>query len=120
MAAPINITINQGETFEQGFQWLQGDGITPMVLNGYTGACEIRNGAHNQGVLMTVPVVITDSANGKFTISLTAAQTAALPTSGAIYSQKTEYAYDVEFTSGSGYVYRVINGVISVSPEVTK
>jgi hypothetical protein len=55
--------------------------------------------------------VTIDALNGEVTLSLTATQTAAL-TAG-------RYVYDVELTIGST-VSRVIEGIVTVTPEVTK
>jgi hypothetical protein len=120
MAAIYTLQIKQGETLYHTFRWNQGDGVTPVNLTGYTGRCQIRNGAYNQGIVKNVPVLIIDATAGRFALSLTATETRDIPTTGYDYSNAEQYAYDVEFTSADGTVYRVMNGIIKISPEVTR
>lgn len=120
MAAVFTLRIKQGETFNRTFRWMQGGGVTPVNLTGYTGRCQIRNGAYNQGVIKAVPVTILDAVNGRFALNLTAAETSSIPTTGDDYKNLERYAYDVEFTALNGTVYRVLNGIAEISPEVTR
>lgn len=120
MAAVYTIRIKQGETFNQTFRWMQSDGETPVNLTGYTGRCQIRNGAFNQGVIKNVPVTVLDAVNGRFALNLTATETSSIPTTGADYRNLERYPYDVEFTALNGTVYRVLNGIVEISPEVTR
>jgi hypothetical protein len=53
----------------------------------------------------------TDRTTGVLTISLTANQTTAL--------DAERYVYDVEITSSTGSVTRVLEGIITVRPEVS-
>jgi len=55
--------------------------------------------------------IATDRTTGILSISLTANQTAAL--------DPERYVYDVEITSGTGSVTRVLEGIITVRPEVS-
>ena len=120
MAAIYKLKIKQGEDLYETFQWLQGDGETPVNLGGYTGRCQIRNGAYNQGIIKNVTVTILDADLGRFSLSLTAAETTSIPTYGFYYSDVERYSYDVEFVSGGGIVYRILNGVAEISPEVSR
>ena len=119
LAAIYKLKIKQGEDLRQTFRWMQGDGETPINLNGYTGRCQIRNGAYNQGIIKTVPVVILDAEIGRFALTLTAAETMDIPAHGFDFSKIERYAYDVEFVSPNGTVYRILNGIAEISPEVT-
>jgi hypothetical protein len=57
-------------------------------------------------------VIATDAASGVVALAMTAAQTAAL--------DAERYVYDVEITETStGTVTRVIEGLITVRPNVT-
>lgn len=117
--------INQGETYRQTFQWLQGGGKEPqdgepVNLRSYTGRCQIRSGAQSPGIITTLPVNIYNAEEGRFSLDLTAAQTAAISTGGNNYSDIEKYTYDVEFTNSDGTVYRLLNGIARISPEVTK
>ena len=119
MAGPYDLFINQGEDFEQFFQWQLAD-CEPVNLTGYAAKCQLRIDAQNTNVVAEVNVKITDAINGRFSLSMTSQQTAAIPTDGVSYRDTKRYVYDVKMSSASGIVYRVINGYANVSPEVTK
>jgi hypothetical protein len=54
---------------------------------------------------------MTLNSSGEISLSLTAAQTAAITTSGV---------YDLEITSSGGVVERVVEGEFNLIPEVTR
>jgi hypothetical protein len=54
---------------------------------------------------------MTLNASGEISLSLTAAQTAAITSSGV---------YDLEITSSGGAVERVVEGNFNLIPEVTR
>ena len=125
MAGVYHLNINQGETYKESFQWLQGGGRTPIEgepvnLIGYVGRCQIRSNAQNPGIIATVPVDIFNPEEGRFSIGLSAAQTEMLPATGKHFADTDKYVYDVEFANQSGMVYRLLNGFVIVSPEVTR
>lgn len=117
MAGALDIQIDQGATFAQGFQWQAGG--TPINLGGYTGSCVIRRSAQDTEVLATASVVVTDAVNGRFMVTIDFADTAGIPTNGTSCYDKVQCVFDVYFTNGVSR-YRVINGYAMVSPEVTK
>ena len=55
--------------------------------------------------------IAADPLTGVVTLSLTPAQTTAL--------SDGRYVYDLEITSSTGEVTRVIEGIITVTPQVT-
>jgi len=120
MAGIYNIEINQGEDFIQYFKWTLTDGVTPVPLTGFSWSAQIRSTANSSSILAELTVTTVSATEGIFTLSLSAALTAELPTSGERYSDVSEYVYDVIATSAAGTVYKVIKGSVLVSPGVTK
>jgi hypothetical protein len=116
MAGIYDLYINQGETFEKVFQWLINN--VPVDLSGCTGKCQIRR-TPNTPLSLEVPVSITDAANGKFSINLTAAQTSLLTASGRGFDKTDKYVYDLELVIGDN-TERILNGYVHVSPEVSR
>ena len=95
---------NQGANFLKTITW-QNANITSYTV-------EMQVKTRPGGTLIaTLTTSITDAANGIFTIALTAAETRAL-TAGV-------YRYDLELTSPSGFVTRLLEGNFSVKAEVT-
>lgn len=110
---------------EQGADWSQVITLDPVVdLTGYTGTCQIRSTASADSPVVASPTVTLDAdpTLGKFTLALAAVDTSRIPvTYTTAYSVLTPYQYDVKMTHGvSGAVLRVLNGRVSVSPQVTR
>lgn len=120
MAGYYPLEINQGEDFSEAFQWCVTENKTPVNLTGYTGKCQIRSTPQSKGILATLVVTILDATNGIFELTLSATLAANIPTNGPTVLDVSRYVYDVEFTSSSGKVYRVLNGPAVISPEVTE
>jgi hypothetical protein len=108
---------------EQGASWEQAITLDPVVdLTDLTGACQIRSMADANSPVVASPEVTidVDPETGKFTLSLTAEETANIPCKSTVsHSVTTKYLYDVIFT-GVASTHRVLNGTVSVSPRVTR
>ena len=81
---------------------------------GHTGASQIRKSYSSSSASATFTVAFADDrTTGEITISLTPTQTAAL--------EEGRYVYDVELTKTSdSSVTRVIQGIVTVSPNATR
>ena len=109
MATKANIIIDQGTTFSTVIN-LTDDNGDPISLTGYTGDAEMRKhytSSNSQSFSVTL-----GGDTGTITLGLTASQTANL-TAG-------RYVYDVEVTSASNVVSRIVEGIVTVTPEVTR
>jgi len=110
------IAINQGADFSQEIT------LSPVVdLTGWVGTCHIRASASlSSPVLATGTVTLNvDPTLGIFTLSFTGDQTKLLPTPTAnFYNQSVTYTYDVKFTKTTE-TFRAIQGMVTVSPQVT-
>lgn len=108
MATKANLVIDQGSSFSTSIALTDNDGVA-LNLTGYTGAAQIRKHyTSSNAVSFSVAINVNTS---EVDLSLTAVQTAAM-TAG-------RYVYDVELTLGS-LVSRVIEGIVTVTPEVTR
>ncbi len=108
MAEAGTLEIKQGATFEAEVTYLQPDG-TPVNLTGWTARSQMRKHAGHPAVLAEFTVTIVDAVAGKMRLSLTAAQTTNIWSSGV---------YDVELVNGA-VVDRLVGGAVTVSPGVT-
>jgi hypothetical protein len=109
MATKANIIVDQGTTFSTIIN-LTDDNGDPINLTGYTGDAEMRK--HYTSSNSQSFSVNLGGTSGTVTLSLTATQTANL-TPG-------RYVYDVEVTSGANVVSRIVEGIVTVTPEVTR
>jgi hypothetical protein len=108
MATKANLVIDQGATFTTTITITDDDGDV-IDLTGYTGAAQIRK--HYTSLTAVSFTVAVNESGGEVTLSLTSNQTANI-SSG-------RYVYDCELTR-SGTVSRVLEGLITVTPQVTR
>lgn len=111
MAAIQNLVIDQGTTFVANIRYLDSD-KNPINIAGFEARSQMRK-SYTAANAHTLTANVIDGAGGNVTISMTAADTANV-VSG-------RYVYDVEvYESNTGTVYRIVEGQITVYPEVTK
>lgn len=108
MATTKNLVIDQGQTFTFAFSVKNADG-TAKDLTTYTVASQMRKSYHALTAVSftTSKVDIT----GEITISLTNTASSGI--------KPGRYVYDVEISSVADTL-RVREGIITVTPEVTK
>ena len=113
MAAIANLLVDQGANFSSTITVYNTDD-TVFDLTGYTGAAQVRKSYSSSAASATFTVAFnSDRTTGKLTLTLTAVQTATL--------DEGRYVYDVEVTKTSdSTVTRVIQGIVTVSPNATK
>ena len=110
MATVHNIVIDQGTTFSLELTVTNDDGTAKNLAN-YSVAAQMRKSYD-----ATTKTDFTTSkvdATGVITLSLTAAETSAV--------KSGRYVYDCEITATSpAETIRVIEGIVTITPEVTK
>jgi len=118
MAGIYNFNINQGATkrFRVTYKDSLGDAIN---LTGYQGRGQIRLRASDPEPLASFTVTVTDPAAGIVDVELAASALEGLVLRGKGFNEPTDAFYDVELYNGTD-VIRLINGVVSISPEITK
>ena len=113
-AATNNFVIDQGSDWYATFVYKDSGG-TAINLTGYTAALQIRDtyadSTTDLSLTSTSGITIT-GATGTLAVRATAAQTAVIAAG--------QYVYDLEITSSGGIVTRLVQGKISVSPQVTR
>lgn len=117
------LKIEQGATFSLTVTWQIDAAGTPQNLTGYTAKLEIRDRPDTTGTLIFR--FATSPAAGEGTITLGgAAGTVTLAASATLTGALTatvqdDLFYDLELTSGSGTVTRLLQGKVTVVPQVT-
>ena len=112
MASILNQNIDQGSTYSKSITVYQNDGTTIQNLTGYTATSQLRKNYTSTAYTTILATIQTPATGGVIVISLTAIQTAAL--------KSGRYVYDLQIAAADGTVTRVIEGVITLRPEVTK
>jgi hypothetical protein len=113
MAAIANLIIDQGANFSSDIT-VKDANNNAFDLTGYTTEAKMAKGyASTRTRTSITSTIATDSTSGVVALTLTAAQSATL-------DAPERYVYDVEITKTStGAVTRVIEGIITVRPNVT-
>ena len=111
MASISNLTIDQGTTYSVTIT-VNDDTGSARNLTGYTGRSQMRR-SYYTSANTTFTVSITSPSTGEISITLTAAQTANV--------KAGRYVYDLELlNSNTATVERVVEGIVTVYPEVTR
>lgn len=109
MALKANITIDQGTSFATTIDVTDEDGNV-IDLTGYTGAAQMRK--HYTSTTYYAFTVSITAGTGEVTLSMTANATNNVAAG--------RYVYDCELTDGSGTVSRLVEGIVTVTPGVTR
>jgi hypothetical protein len=110
MATVSNLFIDQGSDFSVIVTLKNQDG-TPINLTGYTLASQFRK-SYQSSAYTPFATSIENAALGKIKLALLGA------TSSGVKAGR--YLYDVETTSGSGIRKRALEGIVVLSPEITR
>lgn len=109
MATKANLIIDQGSNFKTSIN-LTDDFDNIIDLTGYTGAAQIRKHYTSlTAYAFTVNIVPTA---GEISLSLDANTSNSIPAG--------RYVYDCELTYTDGTKSRIIEGTITVTPQVTQ
>ena len=109
MATKVNLIIDQGSHFIQDIQIFDTSN-NAVDLTTYTGEAQVRK-AYSSSTF--VPFTVTTAANGIVQFQMNAANTNTLAAG--------QYVWDCELTElTSGIVTRIVEGVVTVTPSVTR
>jgi hypothetical protein len=108
MATKANLVIDQGTDFLTTITLTDDEGIA-VDLSNYTGAAQIRKYYTSSNA---VNFTVTANSTGVVTISLSSAVTNTID-----YGR---YVYDVELTDQANQVSRIMEGLVTVTPGVTR
>jgi hypothetical protein len=110
MATVANLYIDQGTDFSAIIA-LKSQNGAPLVLDGYTVASQFRK-SYQSSTAVTFNVSIVNAAEGKIQLQLTDQATSGI--------RAGRYLYDVEITSPSGDRKRALEGIVVLTPEITR
>jgi hypothetical protein len=117
MAGKLDIEIEQGTTWLREVIWQDGS-KTPIDVTDYHAALQVRESKDSNSTLLslldtgTSPAIVVGTTDGKFTITLPAATSAALSFETAVY--------DFKVTSDTGVVTRLLEGNMILNKAVTR
>ena len=115
MQAPgqLNLKMWQGASWSYTLTWTLSS--APVNLAGYSARLQARESVNSSSPVLSLTSsdgITLGGAAGTITLSRSAAQTAALPPG--------RYVYDLELEAANGVVTRLVEGLLSIDPEVTR
>ena len=110
MATISNLFVDAGSDYSNIITVAATNG-QPLILNGYTVASQMRK-SYSSSVAYNFTATIYDANNGKVRLQLSADQSSGIPAG--------RWLYDVEITSGSGSKTRVVEGIVTITPQITQ
>lgn len=110
MAGFVELTLEQGANFNTVLDLKDSAGGI-LNLAGYTVAAQMRKSYYST-TATNFTITVTDAAAGQITMSMNSANSSNV-TPG-------RYVYDVLITSGSSVKTRIIEGIVTVLPSVTR
>ena len=108
MAQKVNIVIDQGTTFNTTFT-IEDDTGTPIDFTTYSANSQMRK-SYTSSTAYTFDTSL--ASNGVITLSMSA------NTTGNITAGR--YLYDLEVQDGSGIRSRLVEGIVTVTPQITR
>ena len=109
-AGTYNFILEQGATFNRILTLKEDGGV--MDLTGYSVASLMRSTHDSSTVVGTFACTVSNATGGQITMTMTNS------TTGAI--EEGIYVYDIEIASGAGVITRIMEGTVTVNPEVTR
>lgn len=110
MAGFAELTLEQGASYSTTVT-VNGSNGSPTNLTNYTAAAQLRK-SYYSSTATDFTVSISDAAGGEITMALSSANTANL-TPG-------RYVYDLLITSPTSVKTRVVEGIATILPSVTR
>lgn len=112
MAAYVELIVDQGTTFTNVINL--SDDITNANINvsGYIVRSQMRRSYYSANATANITCTITNAAQGEITMSLDANTTSSI--------KAGRYLFDLETVDSLGTVSRVLEGIITVTPGITR
>lgn len=109
MGTKVNIVIDQGTDFATTVSLTNTAG-SQLDLTGMSAASQVRKSFTSSNAVAFVTALANN--NGTLTLSMNNATTSSMSAG--------RYVYDVELTDASGIKSRILEGMVTVTPEVTR
>lgn len=115
----LDLLIRQGATLGP-YKVRIADAVgVPQNLIGTIPRASIRK-SYDDATVYPVTAVLTVPEDGQFSMTMTPAETAAIPYLGDLYEEKNEYVWDLELEYPDGKVVPIFWGIVRIAPEATR
>lgn len=114
----MDININKGDdTFFQVN--ITGEDGQPVDITGCLFKCKVKESATFNNTVFEGKTSIIDAPKGIIEIHFLNADGSKINIDGENFSELTQYTYDIIMKDKNGYITRIANGYVFVSPSVT-
>ena len=107
-----NLVINSGSDFSQSFTLEGTDNNSPLNLTDYQVNAQMRKWAGSSTAITFTSSIEVPSTSGKILITLSAEETLSI--------KPGRYVYDLLITSPTNIKTRVVEGIVTLLPSVTR
>jgi len=111
MANQVELFCDQGTDFSYSLDLSNDDGSAINIAN-YTFTSTIRKSYYSSNPTANLIVTVLSAANGNVQLSMNSATTANI--------KAGRYLYDVKMVDNFNTTFRVIEGIITIYPQITK
>ena len=112
MASYVELFIDQGTTFKNTINLTDDTTNVAINLYGYSVSSQIRRSYYSANISANITCNISNVSNGEITMSMTSANTTNI--------KAGRYVFDVVTLDPLNVKTRVLEGIISINPQVTK
>jgi hypothetical protein len=112
MAAYVELYIDQGTTFSNIINITDDTTNTPVNIQGYIVSSQMRRSYYSANPSANIICTVTNAPEGEVTMSMTAANTSNI--------KAGRYLFDVETIDTVGNVSRILEGIITITPQITR
>lgn len=106
-----DLTVDQGSDFETTLD-LVGDDGAPINVAGYVFSSQIRKSYYSSNATANIVVTVANTENGNLVLSMNSSVTANI--------MAGRYLYDVKMKDTANVMTRLVEGIITITPQVTK
>jgi hypothetical protein len=111
MGAYTDLTIDQGASFDLTFDLVGDDGY-PINVTGYEFSGQIRKTYYSTNPTANIIVTILNPVAGNTLLSISSSNTANIVAG--------RYVYDIKMKDTADVTSRVVEGIVTVTPQVTR
>ena len=112
MAAYVELIMDQGATFNNIINLSDDINNEAVNVSGFTVRSQMRRSYYSANATANITCTITNATQGEITMNLNANTTANI--------KAGRYLFDLEIVDTLGSVSRVLEGIITVTPGITK
>ena len=109
--AYTDLSLDQGTDFSSNVDMIADDG-TAINVSGFVFSSQIRKSYYSVNATANITMTIANAINGNVVMTMDAANTANIAPG--------RYVYDIKFKNAANIVSRLVEGIITVTPQVTQ